>query len=179
MSKLGKKPMIIPKDTKVKLENGKLILTGPKGSRELTLNDKIFTTSIVDDKSLILKLIKKKETSNMLWGTTRSIINSALIGVSKGYEKILELVGVGLRANLEGNILNLQLGFSHISSYKIPEGVKVVVEKSTTIKISSINKELVGKVASEIKMLKPVEPYKGKGIKEKGQYVLRKEGKKK
>ena len=179
MSKLGKKPMIIPKDTKVKLENGKLILTGPKGSRELTLNDKIFTTSIVDDKSLILKLINKNEKSNMLWGTTRSIINSAVIGVSKGYEKILELSGVGFRANLKENILNLQLGFSHISTYKIPEGVKVVVEKSTTIKISSINKELVGKVASEIKMLKPVEPYKGKGIKEKGQYVLRKEGKKK
>ena len=179
MSKLGKKPMIIPKDTKVKLENGKLILTGPKGSRELTLNDKIFTTTIVDDKSLILKLIKKNDTSNMMWGTTRSIINSALIGVSEGYEKILELAGVGFRANLKGNILNLQLGFSHISSYKIPEGVKVVVEKSTTIKISSINKELVGKVASEIKKLKPVEPYKGKGIKEKGQYVLRKEGKKK
>ena len=179
MSKLGKKPMIIPKDTKVKLENGKLILTGPKGSRELTLNDKIFTTTIVDDKSLILKLIKKNETSNILWGTTRSIINSALIGVSEGYEKILELAGVGFRANLKGNILNLQLGFSHINSYKIPESVKVVVEKSTTIKISSINKELVGKVASEIKKLKPVEPYKGKGIKEKGQYVLRKEGKKK
>ena len=179
MSKLGKKPMIIPKDTKVKLENGKLILTGPKGSRELTLNDKIFTTTIVDDKSLILKLIKKNETSNMMWGTTRSIINSALIGVSEGFEKILELSGVGFRANLKENILNLQLGFSHISTYKIPEGVKVVVEKSTTIKISSINKELVGKVASEIKMLKPVEPYKGKGIKEKGQYVLRKEGKKK
>ena len=179
MSKLGKKPMIIPKDTKVKLENGKLILTGPKGSRELTLNDKIFTTTIVDDNSLILKLIKKNETSNILWGTTRSIINSALIGVSEGYEKILELSGVGFRANLKENILNLQLGFSHISTYKIPEGVKVVVEKNTTIKISSINKELVGKVASEIKMLKPVEPYKGKGIKEKGQYVLRKEGKKK
>ena len=179
MSKLGKKPMIIPKDTKVKLENGKLILTGPKGSRELTLNDKIFTTTIVDDKSLILKVIKKNETSNILWGTTRSIINSALIGVSEGFEKILELSGVGLRANLKENILNLQLGFSHVSTYKIPEGVKVVVEKSTIIKISSINKELVGKVASEIKKLKPVEPYKGKGIKEKGQYVLRKEGKKK
>ena len=179
MSKLGKKPMIIPKDTKVKIENGKLILTGPKGSRELTLNDKIFTATIADDKSLILKLIKKNETSNMLWGTTRSIINSALIGVSEGFEKILELSGVGFRANLKENILNLQLGFSHISSYKIPESVKVVVEKSTTIKISSINKELAGKVASEIKKLKPVEPYKGKGIKEKGQYVLRKEGKKK
>ena len=179
MSKLGKKPMIIPKDTKVKLENGKLILTGPKGSRELTLNDKIFTTSIVDDKSLILKLIKKNETSNVLWGTTRSIINSALIGVSEGYEKILELNGVGFRAILKENILNLQLGFSHIVSYKIPEGIKIAVEKSIIIKISGIDKELVGKVSSEIKMLKPVEPYKGKGIKERGQYVLRKEGKKK
>ena len=179
MSKLGKKPMIIPKDTKVKIENGKLILTGPKGSRELTLNDKIFTTNIVDDKSLILKLIKKNETSNKLWGTTRSIINSALIGVSEGYEKILELNGVGFRAILKGNILNLQLGFSHITSYKIPEGIKVTVEKSTIIKINGIDKELVGKVSSEIKMLKPVEPYKGKGIKERGQYVLRKEGKKK
>mgnify|MGYP001471147317 FL=1 len=178
MSKLGKKPMIIPKDTKVKFENGKLIFTGPKGSRELTLNDKIFTTKI-DDKSLILSLIKKNETSKVLWGTTRSIINSALIGVSSGFEKVLLLTGVGFRASIKENILNLQLGFSHISSYKIPEGVKVTVEKNTTIKISSISKELVGKVAAEIKMLKPVEPYKGKGIKEKDQYVLRKEGKKK
>ena len=179
MSKLGKKPMIIPKDTKVKLENGKLILTGPKGSRELTINDKIFTTTIVDDKSLILKLIKKNETSNMLWGTTRSIINSAVIGVSTGYERILELTGVGFRANLKGNILNLQIGFSHDVSYKIPDAIKVLVEKNTIIKISGIDKDLVGKVASEITMLKPVEPYKGKGIKERGQYVLRKEGKKK
>ena len=179
MSKLGKKPIIIPKDTKVKLESGRLILTGPKGSKELTLNDKIFTVTIADDKSLILKLIKKNETSNILWGTTRSIINSAIIGVSEGHEKILELNGVGFRAILKGKILDLQIGFSHIISYKIPEGIKVTVEKSTIIKISGIDKELVGKVSSEIKMLKPVEPYKGKGIREKGQYVLRKEGKKK
>ena len=179
MSKLGKKPIIIPKDTKVKLESGRLILTGPKGSKELTLNDKIFTATVADDKNLILKLIKKNETSNILWGTTRSIINSALIGVSEGHEKILELNGVGFRAILKGKILDLQIGFSHIISYKIPEGIKVTVEKSTIIKISGIDKELVGKVSSEIKMLKPVEPYKGKGIKERGQYVLRKEGKKK
>ena len=179
MSKLGKKPIIIPKDTKVKLESGRIFLTGPKGSKELTLNDKIFAATIVDDKSLILKLIKKNETSNMLWGTTRSIINSALIGVSEGYEKILELNGVGFRAILKGNILILQIGFSHTISYKIPEGIKAAVEKSTIIKINGIDKELVGKVSSEIKMLKPVEPYKGKGIKERGQYVLRKEGKKK
>ena len=179
MSKLGKKPIVIPKDTKVKLESGKLILTGPKGSRELTLNDKIFTATIADDKNLILKLIKKGETSSVMWGTTRSLINNALIGISTGYEKILELTGVGFRANLKGNILNLQIGFSHDVSYAIPNGIKLTVEKSTTIKVMGIDKELVGKVASEIKKLKPVEPYKGKGIKERGQYVLRKEGKKK
>ena len=179
MSKLGKKPIVIPKDAKVTLESGKLILTGPKGSRELTLNDKIFTATIADDKNLILKLIKKGETSSVMWGTTRSVINSALIGVSSGYEKILELTGVGFRANLKGNILNLQIGFSHDVSYAIPNGIKLTVEKSTIIKVMGIDKELVGKVASEIKKLKPVEPYKGKGIKERGQYVLRKEGKKK
>ncbi len=179
MSKLGKKPITIPKDTKVKVENGKLILTGPKGSKELTINDKIFSTSISKDNNLIIKLISKNEKSNVMWGTTRSIINSALLGVSTGHEKILELSGVGFRANLKGNILNLQLGFSHDSFYEIPQNIKVAVEKNTIIKISGVDKELVGKVASEIKMLKPVEPYKAKGIKEKGQYVLRKEGKKK
>ena len=179
MSKLGKKPIIIPKDTKIKLESGRLILTGPKGSKEFTLNDKIFSATIADDKNLILKLINKNENLNVLWGTTRSLINNALIGVSEGYEKILELNGVGFRAILKGNILELQIGFSHNVTYKIPEEIKVVVEKSNIVKISGIDKELVGKVSSEIKMLKPVEPYKGKGIKERGQYVLRKEGKKK
>ena len=179
MSKLGKKPITIPKDAKVKLENGKLILTGPKGSRELSLNDKIFSTIISEDNNLILKLIKKNESLNVVWGTTRSIINSALVGVTAGHEKILEITGVGLRAILKGSILNLQLGFSHDISYKIPEGVQLSVEKSTVIKINGIDKELVGKVAAEIKMLKTIEPYKGKGIKERGQYILRKEGKKK
>ena len=146
MSKLGKKPIIIPKDTKIKLESGRLILTGPKGSKELTLNDKIFSATIADDKNLILKLINKNENFNAI---------------------------------LKGNILELQIGFSHNVTYKIPEEIKVAVEKSNIVKISGIDKELVGKVSSEIKMLKPVEPYKGKGIKERGQYVLRKEGKKK
>ena len=179
MSKLGKKPISIPKDAKVKVENGKLILIGPKGSKELSINDKIFSTTISEDNNLILKMIKKNESSNMIWGTTRSIIASALIGVTSGHEKILELSGVGFRATLKGNILNLQLGFSHDTSYEIPKEVKIAIEKSTIIKITGIDKELVGKVAAEIKMLKPVEPYKGKGIKERGQYVLRKEGKKK
>jgi len=179
MSKLGKKPINIPKDTKVKLESGRLVMSGPKGSKELSLNDKIFSTTIGEDNNLVLKLIKKNVSSKILWGTTRSIINSAIIGVSKGFEKILELNGVGFRAILKGNILEMQLGFSHITSYKVPENIKLVIEKSTVIKIAGIDKELVGKVASEIKMLKPVEPYKGKGIKERGQYVHRKEGKKK
>jgi len=179
MSKLGKKPINIPNDTKVKVEGGKLILTGPKGSKELSINDKIFSASLVDTNNLIIKILKKNEDSNILWGTTRSIINSAIIGVSKGHEKTLELSGVGFRANLKGNILNLQLGFSHDISYKIPEGIKLTVEKSIVIKIVGIDKQLVGKVSSEIKSLKPVEPYKAKGIKEKGQYIIRKEGKKK
>jgi len=179
MSKIGKKPIQIPKDTKVQVESGKLILTGPKGSKKLSLNDKIFTASISEDNNLILKLIRKSETSNIIWGTTRSIINSAIIGVAVGYEKKLELIGVGYRAMLKGNLLNLKLGFSHDISYEIPQEVKLTVEKSTIIKINGIDKELVGKVASEIKMFKPVEPNKGKGIKEIGQYVLRKEGKKK
>ena len=179
MSKLGKKPITIPKNTKVKIEMGKLVLTGPKGSKELSINDKIFSTKISEDNNLILKLIKKNESLNKIWGTTRSIIQNAVIGVTTGHQRILELNGVGFRASLKENILNLQLGFSHDTSYTIPKEVKITLEKSTIIKITGINKELVGKVAAEIKMLKPVEPYKGKGIKERGQYVLRKEGKKK
>jgi len=179
MSKLGKKPISVPKNTTVKLENGKLTLKGPKGSKELSINDKIFSASISKENNLVLDLIKKNEENNSMWGTTRSILNNAIIGVSTGHEKILELNGVGFRAALKGKILSLQLGFSHDSSYEIPADVAITVEKQTTIKINGIDKELVGKVASEIKALKPVEPYKGKGIKEKGQYVLRKEGKKK
>ena len=179
MSKLGKKPITIPKNTKVKIEMGKLVLTGPKGSKELSINDKIFSTKISEDNNLILKLIKKNESLNKIWGTTRSIIANAVIGVTSGHERILELSGVGFRASLKENILNLQLGFSHDTSYTIPKEVKITLEKSTIIKITGIDKELVGKVAAEIKMFKPVEPYKGKGIKERGQYVLRKEGKKK
>ena len=179
MSKLGKKPISIPKDTKVKVESGKLVMTGPKGSRELTVNDKIFTTTVSDDNTIYLKQNNKDDNSSIMWGTTRSIINNAIIGISTGHNKTLELTGVGFRANLKGNILNLQIGNSHDVSYKIPEGINVLVEKNTKIKISGIDKELVGKVTSEIKKFKPVEPYKGKGIKEKGQYVLRKEGKKK
>jgi large subunit ribosomal protein L6 len=178
MSKLGKKPINIPKDTQIKVEEGKLLLKGPKGTKELNINDKVFSAT-VNENNLIVKMIKNNENSKKMWGTTRSLVNSAIIGVSTGHEKTLILTGVGLRAALKGESLSLQLGFSHDVFYKIPKDVKIIVEKSTIIKISGIDKDIVGKVASEIKMLKPVEPYKGKGIKLKDQYVLRKEGKKK
>ena len=109
----------------------------------------------------------------------RSLINNAIIGASKGYEKILELSGVGYRAVLKGKILNLQLGFSHDVNFSIPEGIKIQVEKQNILKISGTDKQQVGMVASEIKSLRPPEPYKGKGIKEQGQYIIKKEGKKK
>ena len=179
MSKLGKKSISIPKDTNVKIESGKLILNGPKGSKELSINEKIFSASLSEDNQLILKVIKKNEISNRMWGTTRSLINSAVIGVAIGFEKILELTGVGFRAMLKGDVITFQLGFSHDIQFKIPADVKITIEKNTIIRITGTDKQLVGKVASDIKTLKPVEPYKGKGIKERGQYVFRKEGKKK
>ena len=123
------------------------------------------------------KKIDKK--TSILWGTYRSLINNAVTGVSQGHEKILELSGVGFRANLKGELLNLQLGFSHDINFKIPKEIKITVEKQTIIKINGVDKDLVSKIASDIKSLKPVEPYKSKGIKERGQFVLRKEGKKK
>ena len=179
MSKLGKKPIDIPKDTNVKIENGILILNGPKGSKQLTINEKIFSASVSDNKKIILKIIKKNELSNRMWGTTRSLINSAVIGVGLGFEKILELTGVGFRAMLKGDVINFQLGFSHDIQFKIPADVKIVIEKNTIIKISGRDKQVVGKVASDIQLLKLIEPYKGKWIKERGQFVFRKEGKKK
>ena len=112
-------------------------------------------------------------------GMNRSLVNNAIIGTSAGYEKILELSGVGYRAAMKGKQLNLQLGFSHDVNFDIPDSIKIVVEKQTTVKITGIDKQEVGMIASKIKSLRPPEPYKGKGIKEKGQYILRKEGKKK
>ena len=180
MSKIGKKNIILPKDSSIKIEGSNLIVTGPKGSTKLTINDKIFSSKINESEFQIKPLDKKIDTkTSILWGTYRSIIYNAVLGVSKGHEKILELSGVGFRAALKGNILNLQIGFSHDVNYQIPEGIKIVVEKQTIIKINGTDKQLVGSVAAKIKSFKKTEPYKGKGIKEQGQYILRKEGKKK
>ena len=139
----------------------------------------MFELNITEGKDGSIKPKKLDDTSKRLWGMNRSLLNNAIIGASSGYEKILELTGVGFRAALKGNVLNMQLGFSHDINYDIPEGIKIAVEKQTTLKISGSNKQQVGMVASQIKSIRPPEPYKGKGIKEKGQYILRKEGKKK
>ena len=180
MSKIGKKNIIIPKDSSIKIDGSNLTIKGPKGSKTLTINDKIFSSKLNESEFLIQPLKKKidKKTS-IMWGTYRSLINNAVEGVSKGHEKILELSGVGFRANLKGEALNLQIGFSHDVNFKIPKEIKITVEKQTIIKINGADKELVSKIAADIKNLKPVEPYKAKGIKERGQFVLRKEGKKK
>ena len=181
MSKIGKKNIIVPKDSSIKIEGADLTISGPKGTKKLTINDKIFSSKLNEKNEFqILPLNKKidKKTS-IMWGTYRSLINNAITGVSKGHEKILELNGVGFRANLKGESLNLQIGFSHDVNFKIPKEIKISVEKQTVIKISGVDKDLVSKIAADIKNLKPVEPYKAKGIKEKGQFVLRKEGKKK
>ena len=180
MSKIGKKNIIIPKESSIKIEGPHLTISGPKGTKKLSINDKIFSSKLKDTEFQILPLQKKidKKTS-ILWGTYRSLINNAVMGVTKGHEKILELNGVGFRANLKGELLNLQLGLSHDVNFKIPKEIKISVEKQIVIKINGVDKDLVSKIASDIKNLKPVEPYKAKGIKERGQFVLRKEGKKK
>ena len=180
MSKIGKKNIVVPKESSIKIEGANLIVTGPKGTKKLTINDKIFSSKLNENKFEIQPLEKRvdKKTS-IMWGTYRSLINNAVTGVSKGHEKILELNGVGFRANLKGEVLNLQIGFSHDVNFNIPKDIKITVEKQTVIKINGVDKELVSKIAADIKNLKPVEPYKGKGIKERGQFILRKEGKKK
>ncbi len=181
MSKIGKKNIAVPKDSSIKINGGELTISGPKGTQSLTINDKIFSSKMNENNEFQLlpltKSVDKKTT--IMWGTYRSLVNNAVMGVSVGHEKILELSGVGFRANLKGDTLNLQLGFSHDINFKIPKGIKILVEKQTTIKINGVDKELVSKTAADIKSLKPVEPYKAKGIKEKDQFVLRREGKKK
>ncbi len=182
MSKIGKKNILVPKESTIKIEQDKLTITGPKGSKQLTINDKIFSSKINDKNEFQIMPIDKKKIdkqTSILWGTYRSLINNAITGVSSGHLKQLDVSGVGFRANVKGDKLNLQLGFSHDINFPIPKDIKLTVEKQTSITITGVDKELVSKVAADIKALKPIEPYKGKGIKEKNQYVLRKEGKKK
>ncbi len=179
MSKIGKINISIPEKVKVVLNGSILNLDGPLGKKNINIDLNIFDLKINDGKDISIKPKKIDQDTKRLWGMNRSLLNNAIIGISKGYEKILELTGVGYRAALKGKQINMQLGFSHDINFDIPEGIKVVVEKQTIVKISGHDKQLVGEVVSKIKSLRPPEPYKGKGIREQGQYVLRKEGKKK
>ena len=179
MSKIGKINIPIPDKVKVLLSGNIINIEGPLGKKSLNIDLDVFDLKIDEGKEVSIKPKKIDQNSKRLWGMNRSLLNNAIIGASKGYEKTLELGGVGFRAALKGNQLNMQLGFSHDINFDIPEGIKIAVEKQTILKISGPDKQLVGMVASQIKSIRPPEPYKGKGIKEQGHYILRKEGKKK
>ena len=179
MSKIGKISINIPEKIKVAINGNALNIEGPLGKKTLNIDTNIFDLNLNDGKEISIKPKKINEETKRLWGMNRSLLNNAIAGVNTGYQKTLELNGVGYRAALKGKQLNLQLGFSHDINFDIPENIKIDVEKQTVIKISSIDKQLVGMTAAKIKTFRPPEPYKGKGIKEVGQYVRRKEGKKK
>ena len=179
MSKIGKINISVPEKVKVAMNGNILNIDGPLGKKSLKIDTEIFDLDINSEKKISIKPKKINDETKRLWGMNRSLVNNAVIGTSKGYEKTLELVGVGYRASLKGKELNLQLGFSHDIKFDIPENIKITVEKQTILKISGSDKQLVGSVTSKIKSYRQPEPYKGKGIKEVGQYILRKEGKKK
>ena len=179
MSKIGKINISIPEKVKAVLSGNVLNIEGPLGKKSLNIDVEMFKIDITEGKEISIKPNKVDQNSKRLWGMNRSLINNAIIGSSTGYEKILELVGVGYRAALKGSQLNLQLGYSHDINFDIPEGIKITVEKQTILKITGADKQQVGTIASKIKTFRKIEPYKGKGVREQGQYVLKKEGKKK
>ena len=179
MSKIGKISIPIPEKVKVILAGNIINIEGPLGKKSINIDLEMFNLDVIEGKEISIKPKKIDKNTKRLWGMNRSLINNAVIGSSTGYEKILELVGVGYRAALKDKQLNLQLGFSHDINFDIPADIKIVVEKQTIVKVSGSDKQAVGMVCSKIKSFRPPEPYKGKGIREQGQYILRKEGKKK
>jgi len=179
MSKIGKINISIPDKVKVLINGNLLNIEGPLGKKSLNIDTKMFDFKIDEGKTVSIKPKNLNQETKRLWGMNRSLVNNAIIGTSVGYSKTLELSGVGYRASIKGNQLNMQLGFSHDVNFDIPESIKIVVEKQVTIKITGSDKQAVGSIAAKIKSIRPPEPYKGKGIKEQGQYILKKEGKKK
>ena len=179
MSKIGKINISIPDKVRVALNGSLLNIEGPLGKKSINIDTKMFDLKIDDGKSVSIKPKTLDQDTKRLWGMNRSLLNNAILGASIGYSKTLELSGVGYRASIKGKQLNMQLGFSHDINFDIPDTVKIIVEKQTIIKISGSDKQEVGMIASKIKSFRPPEPYKGKGIKEQGQHILRKEGKKK
>ena len=175
MSRIGKKPIAIPDKTKIKVESGKIFVEGPKGELEWILPEGV--EAKVDNLQVVIKRLREDKIAYSMHGLARSHIRNMVVGVSEGYVKELEIHGVGYRAQAQPKNLNLQLGFSHPVIYPIPEGISVKTPKPNRIIIEGIDRAKVGEVAAKIRdFLKP-EPYKGKGIRYKGEYVRKKAGK--
>ena len=177
MSRVGKKPVVIPSGVNASVEGQLVKVKGPKGAMQLVLHDDV--AAKIEDGSV--KVDPKLETkrARAMWGTYRALVANLIEGVTKGYERKLEINGVGYRAALQGKNLQIQLGYSHDIVYPVPEGITITLPKATEVVITGIDRQKVGQVAAEIRDYRPPEPYKGKGIKYAGEYIFRKEGKKK
>lgn len=175
MSRIGKKPLAVPKDTKIEVKDNRVEIQGPKGKLNFPLSSRL--TVEVKDSVLTVGRVANTKLDRSLHGTARSIISGMIKGVTEGYVKELEIIGVGWRASMQGNDLNLQLGYSHPVVFPAPEGIKIEAPKQTQIVIRGIDKEKVGEVAAEIRLICPPEPYKGKGIRYTGEKVKKKIGK--
>lgn len=178
MSRVGKYPIKIPKEVEVGIEDEKIFVKGTKGILELKLNSAFIRVENKEDQVVVVPLNKSKDV-RMLWGTTRSRIYNMVQGVSQGFSKRLDLVGVGYRVSVQGNFVKLNLGFSHDVDFPIPSGINVKALSATSLEISGVNKEAVGQIAADIRSLRPPEPYKGKGVQYEKEYIVRKQGKKK
>ena len=177
MSRIGKKPVDLPSGVTAKLEGGLLSVKGPKGELSIPLAD-VCTYELGDGKIAVQPADKSRK-ARSFWGMQRTLVQNLVTGVTEGFTKVLEITGVGYRANAQGRNLKLQLGYSHDVDFAIPDGIEVKTPDNTTIEISGIDRQKVGQVAAEIRRWRKPEPYKGKGIKYRGEYIFRKEGKKK
>jgi large subunit ribosomal protein L6 len=177
MSRIGKVPVAIPAGVTAEIANGILSVKGPKGTLTLTMRSEI--SYIVEDGKILVKPANDSKAARSFWGMQRTLVNNLVTGVTEGYTKVLEITGVGYRANIQGKNLKLQLGYSHDVDFAVPEGIEIKTPDNTTVEITGIDKQMVGQVAAEIRRWRKPEPYKGKGIKYRGEYIFRKEGKKK
>jgi large subunit ribosomal protein L6 len=177
MSRIGKKPVPVPAGVTASIDGGLLSVKGPKGTLTLPLRDEISYT--VDGDGILVKPANDTKQARAFWGMQRTLVQNLVTGVTEGFTKTLEITGVGYRANAQGKTLKLQLGYSHDVNFDVPEGITIATPDQTTINITGIDKQKVGQVAAEIRRWRKPEPYKGKGIKYRGEYIFRKEGKKK
>lgn len=175
MSRMGRRAIAVPDKAKLSLNNGVFLAEGPLGKQQVTIDPLVKVT--IGDKEITVEATEKTTDANRVHGLIRSLVNNAVVGVSTGFKKELDINGVGYRADVKGNVLNLNLGYSHPIAYNIPEGIKVAVEKQTHLVVSGSSKELVGRVAAEIREFRPPEPYKGKGVKYTDEVIVRKVGK--